>query len=217
MKIGLIDVDGHNYPNLPLMKLSAWHKKQGDAVEWYDTWNGLFNPYDKVYLSKVFSFTEDYKQPIYTKEVIRGGTGYCITNENGKEIFHKEQNYNPTEEIRRRIGEVSRKVNTGRKHTEEYKQRMSKRMKANNPNANGKALTPERITNFTEYAKKPKTESQKKKMSESAKKHKVYCVETGEIFESMKDASEKLGIEYSTVSAAVYRGTKVKGIHIKTV
>lgn len=99
MKIGLIDVDGHNYPNLPLMKLSAWHKKQGDAVEWYDTWNGLFNLYDKVYLSKVFSFTEDYKQPIYAKEVIRGGTGYCITNENGKEIFHKEQNHNLPDDI----------------------------------------------------------------------------------------------------------------------
>lgn len=68
-------------------------------MEWYDTWNGLFNTYDKVYLSKVFSFTEDYKQPIYTKEVIRGGTGYCITNENGKEIFHKEQNHNLPDDI----------------------------------------------------------------------------------------------------------------------
>ena len=36
MKIGLIDVDGHNFPNIPLMKISAWHKKQGDSVEWYD-------------------------------------------------------------------------------------------------------------------------------------------------------------------------------------
>lgn len=35
MRIGLIDVDGRNYPNLPLMKLSAWHKSQGDSVEWY--------------------------------------------------------------------------------------------------------------------------------------------------------------------------------------
>ena len=35
-KIGLIDVDGHNFPNIPLMKISAWHKKQGDHVEWYD-------------------------------------------------------------------------------------------------------------------------------------------------------------------------------------
>lgn len=99
MKIGLIDVDGHNYPNLPLMKLSAWHKKQGDTVEWYDTWNGLFSPYDVVYLSKVFSFSPDYLEPIYAKSVRRGGTGYCITNENGREIFHKELNHNLPDEI----------------------------------------------------------------------------------------------------------------------
>lgn len=35
-KVGLIDVDGHNFPNLPLMKLSAWHKRKGDEVEWYE-------------------------------------------------------------------------------------------------------------------------------------------------------------------------------------
>lgn len=35
-RIALIDVDGHNFPNLPLMKLSAWHKRRGDSVEWYD-------------------------------------------------------------------------------------------------------------------------------------------------------------------------------------
>ena len=99
MKIGLIDVDGHNYPNLPLMKLSAWHKQQGDQVEWYDTWSGLFREYDKVYLSKVFSFTQDYSEPIYANEVIRGGTGYCITTENGKEIFDKGKNTNLPSEI----------------------------------------------------------------------------------------------------------------------
>ena len=33
--IGLIDVDGHNFPNLALMKLSAWHKAKGDTVEWW--------------------------------------------------------------------------------------------------------------------------------------------------------------------------------------
>ena len=30
MKIGLIDVDGHNFPNLALMKIAGWHKQQGD-------------------------------------------------------------------------------------------------------------------------------------------------------------------------------------------
>ena len=70
MKIGLIDVDGHRFPNLPLMKLSAWHKRQGDQVEWYSYWSGH---YDKIYMSKVFSFTPDYDYPINADEVIRGG------------------------------------------------------------------------------------------------------------------------------------------------
>ena len=74
MRIGLIDVDGHNFPNMPLMKLSAWHKKQGDSVEWY---NPLFSGHmDKVYMSKVFTFTPDYQYFIDADEVIKGGTGY---------------------------------------------------------------------------------------------------------------------------------------------
>lgn len=91
MKIGLIDVDGHHYPNLPLMKLSAWHKKQGDDVRWYDPWDGLVEEYDKVYMSKVFSFTPDYDRPIYAKEISGGGSGYCIDLVDGKEVYHKER------------------------------------------------------------------------------------------------------------------------------
>lgn len=74
--IALIDVDGHNFPNLPLMKLSAWHKQQGDAVEWYNPLTAWLNPPDKVYMSKVFTFTPDYPHPINAKEIVRGGTGY---------------------------------------------------------------------------------------------------------------------------------------------
>ena len=94
MKIGLIDVDGHNYPNLPLMKLSAWHKAQGDTVRWYEPFDGLIEPYDKVYMSKVFSFTPDYTDPIYATEISKGGSGYCIELENGKEVYHKEREQN---------------------------------------------------------------------------------------------------------------------------
>lgn len=73
MKIGLIDVDGHNgFPNLALMKLSAWHKQQGDSVGW---WNG-FEHYNRVYMSKVFTFTPDEDTVIDADEIIRGGTGY---------------------------------------------------------------------------------------------------------------------------------------------
>ena len=71
MRIGLIDVDSHNYPNLPLMKLSAWHKAHGDSVEWYQP---MFSGHmDRVYLSKVFSFTPDYEYFIDADEIIRGG------------------------------------------------------------------------------------------------------------------------------------------------
>ena len=72
MKIGLIDVDSHNFPNLALMKISAYHKAQGDEVEW---WNG-FEEYDRVYMSKVFTFSPDMDTVIHAKEIIRGGTGY---------------------------------------------------------------------------------------------------------------------------------------------
>lgn len=97
MKIGLIDVDGHNFPNLPLMKLSAWHKQQGDSIEWYDPMAAsvVYRDthefyYDKVYMSKVFSFTPDYEYYVIAKEVKQGGSGYCIFLEDGKEVYHKE-------------------------------------------------------------------------------------------------------------------------------
>lgn len=76
MQIGLIDVDGHNFPSLPLMKLSSWHKQQGDSVDWYNPLTGWRNPPDRVYMSKVFSFTPDYPHPVNADEVILGGTGY---------------------------------------------------------------------------------------------------------------------------------------------
>lgn len=87
MKIGLIDVDGHNYPNLPLMKISAWHKAQGDHVEWYQP---MFSGHcDKVYMSKVFSFTPDYEYFIDADEIIKGGTGYAISLVGGMEQYDK--------------------------------------------------------------------------------------------------------------------------------
>ena len=88
MRVGLIDVDGgKTFPNIALMKISAWHKAQGDNVQWYDPFDEWF---DVVYMAKVFSFTPDYDQVIRATEVHRGGTGYCFTYENGKEVFHPE-------------------------------------------------------------------------------------------------------------------------------
>lgn len=86
MRIGLIDVDGHNFPNLPLMKLSAWHKAQGDSVEWYKPL--LSGRLDLAYVAKVFSFSPDYGFPITADKVIKGGTGYHISLVNGREQWH---------------------------------------------------------------------------------------------------------------------------------
>lgn len=92
MKIGLIDVDQYNkpakFPNIALMKIAAWHKAQGDEVEW---WFG-FSRYDRVYMSKVFD--ETYKQDISfcinADEIVKGGTGYVLRDEdNTLRIFHE--------------------------------------------------------------------------------------------------------------------------------
>ncbi|MFA5401596.1 MAG: radical SAM protein [Dehalococcoidia bacterium] len=70
VKIGLVDVDSHNFPNLALMKLSAYHKAQGDSVEWFCG----YSTYDLVYASKVFTFTAD--NGYLPDSAIRGGWGY---------------------------------------------------------------------------------------------------------------------------------------------
>jgi len=98
LRVGLIDVDGHNgYPNLPLMKLSAWHKQRGDSVEWYKPL--VSGHMDIVYLSKVFGFTPDYLYPIDADEIIKGGSGYCIEVVDGKEVYHSERDRMLPDEI----------------------------------------------------------------------------------------------------------------------
>lgn len=82
-------MDSHNFPNLALMKVSAWHKAQGHEVEWFFG----FNQYDRVYMSKVFTFTEDFHQCINAKEVIKGGTGYDLINRLPEEIENMYPDY----------------------------------------------------------------------------------------------------------------------------
>lgn len=92
MKIGLIDVDGHHFPNLALMRISAWHKAQGDEVEW---WWTDFVHYDIVYMSKIFSdaYSPDVPEPMNADKVVKGGTGYCISlGPDGKEHFDESKN-----------------------------------------------------------------------------------------------------------------------------
>lgn len=82
MRVGLIAVDSA-YPNFALMKLSAWHKAQGDEVEWYAPFD---DRYDIVYLAKVFTFTPDFSDVINADKVVRGGTGYDVRSRLPREV-----------------------------------------------------------------------------------------------------------------------------------
>lgn len=98
MRIGLIDVDSHNFPNLALMRISAYHKARGDTVEWW--WSDLEH-YDIVYMSKIFSdaYSKDVPEPMNADKVIKGGTGYAISLQNGKEVFDESKHFDLPPEI----------------------------------------------------------------------------------------------------------------------
>lgn len=88
MKIGLHDAEkaylkNKTFPNLALMRLSAYHKSLGNDVEW---WNPLYQ-YDRIYSSKIFDFTP--LDPYLPDDAVRGGTGYediCVDQELAEEI-----------------------------------------------------------------------------------------------------------------------------------
>lgn len=106
-KIGLIDVDGHNFPNLALMRISAFHKSIGDTVEWW--WSDLEH-YDIVYKSKVFSdnYSKDVPDPMNADKIIKGGTGYSIyLGDDGKEHFRDDTNMVLPEEIEKMFPDYS--------------------------------------------------------------------------------------------------------------
>lgn len=91
MYIGLIDVDSHNFPNLALMKISAWHKRRGDEVEWAIP----LMKYDIIYQSKIFddTYTSDIDWIPQAEKIIKGGTGYGLDNKLPYEIEHIYPDY----------------------------------------------------------------------------------------------------------------------------
>ena len=104
MKIGLIDVDGHNFPNLAQMKISAYHKQKGDQVEWANS----LEVYDKVYISKVFIFSKDFDTCINADEIVKGGSGYDLENKLPSEIEVMCPDYNLYPQYKEAYGFMTR-------------------------------------------------------------------------------------------------------------
>lgn len=88
MNIGLYDADGHNFPNLPLMKISAYHKSRGDKVDFVMP----LCKYDRIYVSRVFGdeYTTFKDFCFQADEIFYGGTGFAIKVQNGREVYHKK-------------------------------------------------------------------------------------------------------------------------------
>ena len=109
MNIGLIAVDATKFPNLALMKLSAYHKAQGDQVEWA---NPLWGGYDRIYASKVFRFTPDITD-CYDCEIVKGGTGYDLHTKLPDDVDRLQPDYSiyPQIDSRTAYGFITRGCN----------------------------------------------------------------------------------------------------------
>jgi hypothetical protein len=80
VKVGIIDAEiigktKHRFPNLCSMKLSYYHRSIGDDVELLLSYDNL-DQYDKVYISKVFTWTEVPEEVLEMENVEYGGTGF---------------------------------------------------------------------------------------------------------------------------------------------
>lgn len=106
MKVSLVDVDGHNFPNFALMKIAAWHKQQGDLVDWYEP---LFSHPERIYASKVFTFTSDFDSYANCDpEPIKGGTGYDYSVKLPDEIEQTLPDYSIYPEFTSALGFLTR-------------------------------------------------------------------------------------------------------------
>lgn len=96
MKIGIIDADlldnGTRHPNLALMKISAYNKSTGHDVFLLNDYSNIHN-FDKVYISKVFSFTKVPEIIFSLPNVVVGGTGFF--EDGGENLLYEIEHYMP--------------------------------------------------------------------------------------------------------------------------
>lgn len=76
MIISLHDIDRTGWPNLALMKLSAWHKAHGDTVLPLNSGS----PADRRYASAVFSWNRREAEKWAQLGAVVGGSGVNLTN-----------------------------------------------------------------------------------------------------------------------------------------
>ncbi|MFW6016110.1 MAG: hypothetical protein ACOCRK_06700 [bacterium] len=115
MQIGLIDADlldqGTRFPNLALMKISGYYKKQGHNTKLLTSYQEIEN-YDKVFLSKVFTKTQIPVDLSNFDNIEYGGTGFDFDKREflNAKIEHHYPDYNLyTDYVNSKIEEGDRK------------------------------------------------------------------------------------------------------------
>ncbi len=101
-KIGLYNVDS-KLPNLALMKISSYHKTQGNEVSWCNTSIEALT-FDKVYGSQIFTDSERWDSP----NLEMGGSGYDMLKRLPKEIDNVKPDYTIYPEFKDSIGFTTR-------------------------------------------------------------------------------------------------------------
>lgn len=95
-KIGIIDADlldnGTRHPNLALMKISGYYKEQGKDVELLESYEHI-DKYEKVFISKVFNFTNIPVDLNKYKNIEIGGTGFF--EDGGKSLPNEIEHHMP--------------------------------------------------------------------------------------------------------------------------
>lgn len=80
MRVAIVDADligrkKHRFPNLACMKLSGFHKDEGNTVELVTDYDNLTG-FDKIFLSKVFTDTKVPEEVLSLPNIEYGGTGF---------------------------------------------------------------------------------------------------------------------------------------------
>lgn len=122
MKIGIIDADlmdnGTRHPNLALMKISGYYKEQGHDVKLiHNSYMELFE-YDKIYLAKVFSFTNVPEWVLERDNIVIGGTGFYP--DGGENLPYEIEHHKPDYSLYNEYVEEQLKIGRKRNTLEDY-------------------------------------------------------------------------------------------------
>jgi group I intron endonuclease len=156
-----------------------------------------------------------------TKEKLRlHNLGKKLSQETKEKIskIHLGQKRNDETKLKMSLAQLgSKNHNFGKKWSEERKKKRSKETSGIKSYSFGKKLSQETKEKISKSLKGKKStfESNLKKSNSCKHKKSVICIDTNEIFDSLKSASKKINVARCRISQAIKKGHKIKGLTFK--